>query len=129
MLLAGSRKAARPLVPTWGCGFAKPTAKMQYNGRSFAEMIAGHLLPRFLRPRTSKQGPVGLFPEKSGFEAKCPDPVSEKMYEPFLRRWAERFSRLRILQQGNVNIYLLYIVVLVVLALAWVPIRRWLGTS
>ena len=54
----------------------------------------------------------------------CPDPISEKVYEPFFRRWAERFSRLRILQQGKVNVYLVYIVVMVVLALAWVSFAR-----
>ena len=43
--------------PTWGCGYLMPTVRMQYTGRSFAEMIAEHLLPRFLRPRTSSPGP------------------------------------------------------------------------
>jgi hypothetical protein len=51
------------------------------------------------------------------------------MYDPFFRRWAERFSRLRILQQGQVQIYLVYIMFMVVLALAWVSLRGWWGTS
>jgi hydrogenase-4 component B len=102
---------------------------MQYTGRSFAEMIAEHLLPRFLRPHTTRQGPQGLFPSKSDFGSDCPDPVSEKVYEPFFRRWAERFSRLRILQQGQVHIYLIYILLMVVLALAWVSLRTGWTTS
>ena len=57
-----SRKAARAEGPTWGCGYVKPTVRMQYTGRSFAEMIAEHLLPRFLRPRTTRQRPAGLVP-------------------------------------------------------------------
>ena len=127
--VALSRKAARAEGPTWGCGYVRPTVHMQYTGRSFAEMIAEHLLPRFLRPRTSRQSPEGLFPSRSAFSAESPDPVSEKVYEPFFRGWAERFARLRILQQGKVHVYLLYIVVMVVLALAWVSVRRWWGTS
>jgi hydrogenase-4 component B len=115
--------------PTWGCGYAKPTATMQYTGRSFAELIAEHLLPRFLRPHKKHQAPHGLFPTQSTFAAECPDPVSENVYEPFFRRWANRFARLRILQQGKIHIYLIYIFFSVVLALAWISIRQWWGVS
>ena len=110
--------------PTWGCGYLRPTVRMQYTGGSFAEMIGEHLLPRFLRPRTTRRAPRGVFPSESEFGSHCPDPVSERVYEPFFRRWAERFSRLRILQQGKVHVYLVYMVLTVVLALAWVSVRR-----
>src|SRR5262249_47582490 len=126
---ARSRRAARPEGPTWGCGYARPTERMQYTGRSFSEMIAGHLLPRFLRPRTARRGPHALFPTKTDFASECPDPFGEKVYERFFRRWAARFTRLRVLQQGKVHVYLLYIVLTVVLALAWVSLRSWWGSS
>jgi formate hydrogenlyase subunit 3/multisubunit Na+/H+ antiporter MnhD subunit len=123
--LVWSRRGAPTEGPTWGCGYVQPTVRMQYTGRSFAEMIAEHLLPRFLRPHTGRRAPRGLFPTKSDFGSSTPDPVSEKVYEPFFRRWAERFSRLRILQQGKLHIYLVYILLMVVLALAWVSLRAW----
>ena len=129
ILLALSRKASRAEGPTWGCGYVKPTERMQYTGRSFAELLAEHLLPRFLRPHTSRRAPQGLFPSKSDFGTETPDPVSEKVYEPFFRRWAERFSRLRILQQGQVHVYLVYILLTFVLALAWVSLRTWWAAS
>jgi formate hydrogenlyase subunit 3/multisubunit Na+/H+ antiporter MnhD subunit len=128
-LLSLSTKARTAEEPTWGCGYVKPTVRMQYTGRSFAELIAEHLLPRFLRPHTTKHAPEGLFPSKSDFGSECPDPVNKKIYEPFFRRWADRFSRLRILQQGKVHVYLLYIVLMVVLALAWVSLRTWWSVS
>jgi formate hydrogenlyase subunit 3/multisubunit Na+/H+ antiporter MnhD subunit len=118
------RKGALSEGPTWGCGYARPTARMQYTGRSFAEMIGERLLPRFLRPRTTRRAPRGLYPSRGEFGSHCPDPVSERVYGPFFRRWAERFSRLRILQQGKVHVYLVYMVLAVVLALAWVSVRR-----
>jgi formate hydrogenlyase subunit 3/multisubunit Na+/H+ antiporter MnhD subunit len=124
-LLTWSRQAVRAEGPTWGCGYVRPTVRMQYTGRSFAEMIAEHLLPRFLRPHTARRAPRGLFPSKSDFGAESPDPVSEKVYEPFFRNWAERFSRLRILQQGNLHVYLVYILLVIVLTLAWVSLRTW----
>jgi NADH:ubiquinone oxidoreductase subunit 5 (subunit L)/multisubunit Na+/H+ antiporter MnhA subunit len=123
------QKAARVKSSTWGCGYVKPTVRIQYTGRSFSEMTAEHLLPRFLRPQTNRRAPHGVFPSQSDFGAACPDPFTEKVYEPFFRRCAERFSQLRILQQGKVQIYLVYIMLMVVLALAWVSLRGWWGTS
>ncbi len=126
--LAWSRNAARADGLTWGCGYVKPTARMQYTGRSFAQMTTQQLLPRFLRPHVHRQAPQGLFPAAGEFDSQYPDPITEKVYDPFFRRWAERFSQLRILQQGKVHVYLVYIALMVVLALAWVPIRRLWGS-
>jgi formate hydrogenlyase subunit 3/multisubunit Na+/H+ antiporter MnhD subunit len=128
-ILTWSRRAVRTEGPTWGCGYVGPTARMQYTGRSFAEMIAERLIPRFLRPHTARQAPRSLFPTKSDFRADTPDPLSAKVYEPFFRDWAERFSRLRILQQGKLHVYLVYILVVVVLAMAWVSLRPWWAAS
>jgi hypothetical protein len=125
VLLALSRRAARMGMPTWGCGYLRPAARIQYTGRSFAEMLGEHLLPRFFRPRTTRHAPAGLFPTKSDFAAEDPDPVTAKLYEPFFQRWASRFVRLRVLQQGKLNIYLIYIAVTVIFALVWVSVRTW----
>jgi formate hydrogenlyase subunit 3/multisubunit Na+/H+ antiporter MnhD subunit len=129
LLLARSRSVARAETRTWGCGYIRPTSRMQYTGQSFAEMATNRLLPRFLRPRTRKTIPQGLFPGPSEFNSKCPDPVSENVYEPLFRDLADRFSRLRILQQGKAHIYLLYIALAVVMALVWVSLRRWWDIS
>jgi hydrogenase-4 component B len=127
--LAWSRRGVLSQAATWGCGYLRPTVRMQYTGGSFAEMIAEQLLPHFLRPHTARRAPRGLFPAASDFRSDCPDPVSEKVYEPFFRRTAERFSRLRILQQGKLHVYLLYILLVVVTALAWVSLRTWWGVT
>jgi NADH:ubiquinone oxidoreductase subunit 5 (subunit L)/multisubunit Na+/H+ antiporter MnhA subunit len=129
LLLAWARYTRQAEGPTWACGYVKPTVRMQYTGRSFAELLAEHLLPRFFRPHTTRQSPQGLFPSKSDFGTETPDPLTEKVYEPFFRRWAERFSLLRVLQQGQVHVYLMYILLVVVLALAWVSLRTWWAAS
>lgn len=125
LFLVWARNARPVQGPTWGCGYIAPTPRMQYTGRSFAELLSEHMLPRFLRPHTARQSPHGLFPAKSSLGAETPDPISEKVYEPFFRYGEERFSQLRILQQGQVHVYLLYVMVAVVLALAWVSFRTW----
>ena len=122
-LRAWSRRRVQTQGATWACGYVRPTVRMQYTGRSFAEMIGERLLPRFLRPHTARRAPRGLFPAASEFRSDSPDPMSEKVYEPFFRSWAERFSRLRVLQQGKLHVYLVYILLVVVLALAWVSLR------
>ncbi len=110
---------------TWGCGYVQPSPRIQYTSRSFAELLARCFLPRFLRPRMHVEAPEGLFPAPGKLSSESPDPFSEKGYEPFFARWARRFAWLRILQQGQVNIYLAYVVLTVVLALAWMSIRAW----
>ncbi|HJT30951.1 MAG TPA: proton-conducting transporter membrane subunit [Pirellulales bacterium] len=129
VLLAWSRRTAVSQAATWGCGYLMPTVRMQYTGGSFAEMIAEQLLPQFLRPRTDWQSPRGLFPAPGDFRSDSPDPVSERVYEPFFRRTAERFSRLRILQQGKLHVYLVYILLVVVIGLAWASVRTWWAVS
>jgi hypothetical protein len=128
-LLGLTRRRPADTGPTWGCGYARPTVRIQYTGRSFAEMMAEHLVPRALRPHVKKQAPQGLFPAAGRYDAESPDPVSEGVYEPFFRRWADRFSRLRILQQGNVHVYVLYVLLTVMAALAWLSLRTWWGAS
>jgi hypothetical protein len=127
--LAWTRHCQRAHAATWSCGYNRPTARIQYTGASFAEMMAEHLLPRFLRPKPKGQALGGLFPPKTSFAIACPDPFNEKVYEPFFLGWAKRFARLRILQQGKVHVYMAYIVFIVVMALAWVSLRTWWAAS
>jgi hydrogenase-4 component B len=129
LVRALTRNALRTDGPTWGCGYVRPAVRMQYTGRSFVEMLSEHLLPPFLRPQTNRRAPQGLFPTKSDFAAADPDPATERIYEPFFRRWAARFVRLRILQQGKLHIYLIYIGITLLLALVWVSIRTWWRAS
>jgi hypothetical protein len=98
---------------------------MQYTGQSFAELIVTRLFPKSLRPRTSLVAPQGLFPSDGKLATEYPDPLSRGLYQPFFERWAERFAQLRWVQQGKIHYYLLYFVVVLVLALAWVVFRRW----
>jgi hydrogenase-4 component B len=124
-LLQLTRRAARAEGPTWGCGYVRPTSRMQYTGRSLAEMLAEHLLPRFLRPKISSRLPHGLFPAASEFTSTSPDFFTERVYRPTFARWAARCAHLRFLQQGKTHVYLFYIMFMVVLALTWVSFRAW----
>ena len=125
-LLAGRvRRAAA--AETWGCGYAAPTARMQYTGRAFSELFTTRVLPRWLRGPLHVRAPQGPFPASAELSSDPSDPVTRGVYEPLLVRWGNRFAQLRFLQQGNVHIYILYIVVTAIVALAWLAARGWLA--
>jgi len=125
ILLAMFRRPKTQPVETWGCGYAAPTARMQYTARSFSELISYRLLPRTMRARIEKKMPASPFPSAGSFSSRCSDPLTHGVYEPFFARWADRFSRLRWIQQGALHVYLLYILVVAVAGLAWISWSHW----
>jgi NADH:ubiquinone oxidoreductase subunit 5 (subunit L)/multisubunit Na+/H+ antiporter MnhA subunit len=124
-VVASRRPAA---AETWACGFVRPTARMQYTGLSFSELLAGRLFPKPLRPRVSAVLLRGELPGQASLSADCADPMTRGLYEPLLSRWADRFARLRWMQQGLLHLYLLYILVAVIALLGWVTFRSWSGS-
>ena len=125
ILWAMFRRPRTQPVETWGCGYAAPTARMQYTARSFSEFISYRLLPRSMRARIVKEIPASPFPASGSFESRCTDPLTHGVYEPFFARWADRFSRLRWIQQGALHVYLLYILIVAVAGLAWISWSPW----
>jgi formate hydrogenlyase subunit 3/multisubunit Na+/H+ antiporter MnhD subunit len=127
LLLWLVRRNGQTAAGTWDCGFAQSTPRIQYTGRSFAEMMAEGFLPRPFRPRIGRTLPRGLFPGPSSFEASCEDPVTARGYEPLFERLGRLCMRLWVVQQGTVNLYLLYLLLLIFLGLAWMSVRTWVG--
>jgi formate hydrogenlyase subunit 3/multisubunit Na+/H+ antiporter MnhD subunit len=126
-VLSSSLVAKRGASPdnTWGCGYAAPTERMQYTGSGFAELAMVRLLPRALRSRIRRPDPLPLFAGKATFSSDASDPMTRGIYEPFFDRWASRLSRLRWMQQGALHLYLVYILVTLVVLLAWITVRTW----
>jgi hydrogenase-4 component B len=118
------RVGRAPSAETWGCGYAAPTARMQYTARAFAELLTTRVLPRWVRPRLRVHPPEGTFPRKATFASDGTDPLTRGAYEPLLVGSGKRFARLRFLQQGNLHIYLLYVLAAVIGGLAWVAVRE-----
>jgi hydrogenase-4 component B len=106
---------------TWGCGYLAPSPRMQYSGASFAEGLH-RLLPGILRAKVSVPYRTELFPPPVDLTVDADDPFTRAAYEPLLDRLARRFGQLRWVQRGLLHIYILYIVIAVVAALAVVSI-------
>jgi len=104
--------------PTWGCGYVAPTPRMQYTSSSFAEMLVG-LFGWALRPDVHEPANLAIFPGKSDFHSDVPDTILDRGVLPGFRFGASLFARFRVLQQGNIQAYLLYIFIALVALLLW----------
>jgi formate hydrogenlyase subunit 3/multisubunit Na+/H+ antiporter MnhD subunit len=108
---------------TWGCGYPAATSRIQYVARSFSELFAEHLLPRPFRARLRLERTDRLFGPGLSLEANDVDPLTRGAYEPFLSRWADRLSRLRWMQQGSLHLYVVYIMAIAIVGVAWLSLR------
>jgi hydrogenase-4 component B len=131
LLLAGiallwlrRRPAAAVRPGTWDCGYAQPTARMQYTASSFAHGW-GEGMPG-LRQRVRRI--KALFPKVLAFHSQFQDVIGEGLVAPRTERLATRLQRYRSLQQGQLPVYLLYILITLVGVFLWLIIRpRLLG--
>ena len=105
--------------PTWDCGYAQPTARMQYSGSSFSDGWAAILPGLKVRMRRIK----GLFPRGVSFHTDLRDAVGEGLLEPRIEHLAARLLRFRQLQHGHLSLYVLYILLALLGIFLWMLVR------
>ncbi len=103
---------------TWGCGYLRPTARMQYTASSFAQPLMELFRP-LLGTKKEVLAPRGFFPVEAALKTETPDLSREEMFRPMFERANEWLARLRWLQHGNVQLYILYIAVTLIVLLVW----------
>ncbi len=103
---------------TWDCGYAQPSPRMQYTGSSFVQPLTD-LAATFLRARRTIQPPTGIFPAESALATETPDVCREGIYRPLFSGVQWSVSKLRWLQHGNVQLYVLYIALTLLVLLVW----------
>lgn len=102
---------------TWDCGYAAPSPTMQYTASSFAEMLVG-IFAGILRPVRHKPEIAELFPGRSRFHSHVPEVVLDEGIMPLLGAIDRRLASIRRLQNGQLNHYILYIFVALIVLLA-----------
>lgn len=103
---------------TWGCGFAAPTSRMQYTGSSFAQPIVD-MFRAVLGSRRKVVRITEFFPRQAEFETHTPDVSSEYLYRPIFK-WVDWFiGKMRWVQYGIVQVYVLYIALTLMILLIW----------
>jgi formate hydrogenlyase subunit 3/multisubunit Na+/H+ antiporter MnhD subunit len=103
---------------TWDCGYAAPTARMQYTSSSFAQPLTD-LFRTVLRTRAIVKPPVGFFPAPGSLATETPDACREDLYRPVFMGIGRVLGCLRRVQHGNLRIYVLYIAVTLLALLVW----------
>ena len=105
MVQAGGFRRA----PTWDCGYAVPTARMQYSSGSFAAIMVGWFR-WILRPQLVLRRPRGLMPTKSFRLEQMPETVLDVVIAPVGGVVMQMASGARRLQHGSLQAYILYVV-------------------
>jgi formate hydrogenlyase subunit 3/multisubunit Na+/H+ antiporter MnhD subunit len=103
---------------TWDCGYAQPSPKMQYTATSFAQPLTD-LFNFFLRTRKDISHSKGIFPAQSTFHTDTSDIGEKYIYQPAYRWISLLLSKLRWLQHGRLQIYVLYIALTLWILLIW----------
>jgi hydrogenase-4 component B len=110
-LLLHSRPGAIRRAPLWDCGFEKVTNRMQYTATSFAmplRRIFGYLFSIKEHVRQMPPATHPAFPERLHYHLRVRDRFWMWIYQPVVDAsfWLSR--RIGRLQQGRIQIYLIY---------------------
>jgi hypothetical protein len=103
---------------TWDCGYAQPSARMQYTASSFAQPLITLFAP-LLRTRRTLAPPEGYFPGATSLITATPDAARIALYEPAFSGVGWVLARLRWLQHGRIQLYVLYIALTLLVLLVW----------
>jgi hypothetical protein len=91
---------------------------MQYTGASFAQPILALFAP-VIHSRVDQRGPDGCFPARAHYGEHLGDMAGERVLLPATRRVVRALSRIHAIQQGRLQLYLVYIAVTLVVLLVW----------
>jgi hydrogenase-4 component B len=113
--------ALRPRISravTWDCGYASPTARMQYTAESFAGIITGWF-SWILNPEVHATPPEGVLPARASRSSHTPETVLDRLVRPGALAILKISDLARSFQHGKTQAYILYLcAALLVLALA-----------
>jgi len=114
-LLAGRQIGS---AGTWDCGYVAPTPRMQYTASSFAQPIT-NLFRMFLGLHSKVSGVKGLFPAQGRMSSHAPDVFLSHVFGPVFTAVSWTAMRLRWLQHGRLQLYILYIAVTLLVLMVW----------
>jgi len=104
------RRGGLSRAVTWDCGYAAPTARMQYTAGSFAGIIT-EWFAWILRPVRHEHRPEVVLPQRASFSTHTPETVLEYAVEPAGGLVMRLSMAARRLQHGRVQSYLLYLLI------------------
>jgi hypothetical protein len=106
---------------TWDCGYVRSTARIQYTGTSFGQMLTD-LFGWVLLPCKVMVRLRGFFPTQAEFGSEVPDAVLDRALVPAFSIAERVLNWARPIQRGTVQLYLVY---LLLALLALLPLSAW----
>lgn len=117
------KRSAMKLLPiessqTWGCGYSLPAPRMQYTASSFAEPIL-RIFNRVLGYDVKGHKPAGYFPKGGRIVSQVREASEDFIFHPAFQFIKFLSERLKIIQYGYTQLYLLYIFIFLLALLIW----------
>lgn len=101
---------------TWGCGYDKGNNHIQYTASSFVSPFASILTPLFKKIFDVKK-PKGLFPQDAHYNSDIQDVEEAYLINPIIKFDEKFLSKFERLQDGNIQHYILYGLIFLILTL------------
>jgi hypothetical protein len=104
-------------APAWGCGYASPSAKLQYTASSFADNLEKLLIPS-KNSETRMEAIAGndLFPTARKYESEQTMP-QKRLRNRLLKEINDKLSKLAVFQTGKIQHYVLFALLFMALIL------------
>jgi len=110
ILVAGLRRIKR-VTPTWACGLPELDSRMQYSSTAFSKPLRKAFTKVYKPERTVEvlYEEQPYFPKAISYRAGRTTSFERSLYRPGVDAIVAMATRLRRLQTGNIQFYLLYI--------------------
>ena len=105
--------------PTWGCGFTRPTVRMQYTGASYSMSVAEFFRP-FVRMNSVYSGIKKIFPGTTTYETQVEDIAEISLSQGIVGPLLKVLGKLRWIQHGNIQLYFGYIILTIIVMLFFI---------
>jgi hydrogenase-4 component B len=102
--------------PTWGCGFTRPTVRMQYTGASYAASMIDFYRP-FVPVKTFYSGIRKIFPGQTTYHTEVIDVAETNIHGKIIKPLFKLLRMLHWIQHGNIQLYIGYIILAIVVML------------
>ncbi len=116
------RGAVRRVGPTWDCGLKGLTPQMEYTATAFSKPLR-MIFKALFRPHRALQTEFEFsryFATTIRFESHIEETFEKRIYRPLQRAILRASRRMRALQAGSLQAYLIYIFVTLLLLLMWI---------
>jgi hydrogenase-4 component B len=106
-------------APTWGCGYGKPSPRMQYTGSAYINPL-GYFLKPFMHKTSDKQVVEGYFPTRMEYHEEVRDYLDKGIITNLCKAIRSLFKYFDGIHNGKTNSYITYLLLALLSMLIWV---------